>query len=68
MGSTRNDQSAAQADTDILKAEEESLTTNKATAVSPLGRGSVKTTIRWLSPIYGQRIVKVKASGGGKKG
>ena len=68
MGSTRNNQNKEASETDILKTEEESLTTNKSTAVSPFGRGSVKTTIRWLSKIYGERIEKVQTSGGGKKG
>ena len=63
----RNNQNVAESETDVLAAEEESLTTNKSTAVSPKGRGKIKTTIRWLSKIYNQRIVKEDAGGGGKK-
>jgi hypothetical protein len=56
------------AETDEFKAEDESLTTNKTSAILPLMMGEGKTSIRWLSPIYGQRVVEIKSSTGGKGG
>jgi len=63
----RNDQAAAANPTDEFKAEDESLTTNQAATAIPLLIGEGKTTLRWLTPIYGQRVVKVPATQGGKK-
>ena len=54
--------------TDEFKAEDESLSTNKTAAVLPLLMGEGKTTLRWLSPIYGQRVVEIKSTSGGKGG
>ena len=53
--------------TDEFKAEDESLTTNAAAAVIPFLIGQGKTTVRWLTPIYGQHVVAVPSKSGGKK-
>jgi hypothetical protein len=63
----RTDQAAEPNTTDEFKAEDESLSSARAAQAIPLGMGTIKTTIRWLTPIYGQRVVKVPAQSGGKK-
>ena len=50
--------------TNEFAAEDESLTTNKTAEAVPLLMGGGKTTVRWMSPVYGQHAVAVPASGG----
>lgn len=64
----RIDQTTPTIPTNEFAAEDESITTNKAASVVPLLIGEGKTTIRWLSPIYGQRVVNLPSSSGGGKG
>lgn len=64
----RNNQAPTENPTGEFAAEDESLSTNKAAAVVPLLIGEGRTTVRWLTPVYGQRVVKVPAkTQGGKK-
>jgi hypothetical protein len=63
----RTNQQPQENQTDAFKAEDESITTNKAATAVPILIGEGKTTLRWLTPIYGQRVVKVPAKSGGKK-
>jgi hypothetical protein len=67
MGARIN-QTTPRVATNEFAAEDESITTNKAAAVVPLLIGEGKTTIRWLSPIYGQRVVNLPSNSGGKGG
>lgn len=63
----RNDQEAKPDPTAWVKLEDESLGTNEAAVAVPLTAGETKTTARWITPIYGQRVVEVPIPGGGKK-
>lgn len=68
MGKTRQDQTSSEQETDALKAEDETLNTNKAAIAIPLGIGQMKTAMRWITPIYGQRATKIKNAAGTGKG
>lgn len=66
MGYAKQNQQAPKEDpTAWVKVEDESLATAEAATVIPLTAGEAKTTVRWFTPIYGQRVVQVKTSGGG---
>jgi hypothetical protein len=54
----RSNQSSAEPETKNLGTEDETLGTNRAATVVPLSVGEAKTAIRWITPIYGQRVVK----------
>lgn len=62
----RQDQVPQQQTTDQFALEDETLNTNRAASTIPLGIGENKTAIRWLTPIYGQSVVKQAASSGKK--
>lgn len=64
----RNNQSAQDNATSGLNTEDEAVSSNIAGAPVPHHIGEDKTTIRWLTPIYGQRVIKVPAAGGKKSG
>jgi hypothetical protein len=59
-------QQPAEDPTAWVKAEDESLATNESATAIPLGWGETKTTCRWFTRIYGQRVVQVKNKSGGK--
>jgi len=61
-------QSTAAADTDTISLDNETLATSESAIPLPAGVGEIKTSIRWITPIYGQRVTqeKMKSSGGGK--
>jgi hypothetical protein len=68
MSGTRNKQQPAVDPTAWVQVEDESLATNQAAIAIPYTWGEAKTTARWFTPIYGQRVVQAKSSGGGKGG
>ena len=68
MSSGRNQQKPAIDPTAWVQTEDESLATNQAATVIPLTWGEAKTTVRWCTPIYGQRTVQAKSTSSGKGG
>jgi hypothetical protein len=66
MGARQN-QPPPESVTDTVGLEDETLNTSKAATTIPLGIGQMKTVIRWVTPIYGQRVVKAATSAGKSK-
>jgi hypothetical protein len=66
MGARQN-QTPSEPTTDRWALEDETLNTNRAATPVPLSIGEAKTTIRWLTPIYGQSVVKMPASSSSAK-
>lgn len=56
----RSNQSAATNGTDTLSVDDETLSTADSDIPRPAGAGEFKTTIRWITPIYGQRVIQEK--------
>lgn len=67
MGKPRQNQAPADQQTDTLALEDQSISTNLAATAVPLSLGEVKTTLLFITPIYGLNVTKQK-SGSGKGG